>query len=61
MDTLLMKGSEEASCCSVGEYDTIKCSWCDGLAISVLLDISLMMGSCGAGHWLCRQMCTDEM
>ena len=57
MDTLLMKDSQEAGCWIVGGCDTIKCSWCDGVAISVVLDISLMMGSCGAGHW----MGTDEM
>ena len=39
----------------------MKCSWCDGSAISVLLNISLMMGTCGAGHWMGRQMCTDEV
>ena len=39
----------------------MKCSWCDGLAISILLNISLMMGSCGAGHWMDRQMYADEM
>ena len=38
-----------------------QCSWCDGLAISILLDISLMTGSCEAGHWMGRQMFTDEI
>ena len=61
MDQLLMKGSHETGCWSAGGCGTMKCSWCDGLAISALLDISLMMGSCGAGHWMGSQMCSDEM
>ena len=56
-----MKGSQEGGCWSVGRCDTVKCNWCDGLAISVLPDISLTMGSCGAGHWMGRQICTDVM
>ena len=58
-----MKGNQEVGCWSVYGCGcgTMKCNWCDGLAISLLLDISLMMGSCGAGHWKGRQMCTDKM
>ena len=56
-----MKDSQETACWIVGGCDTMKCNWCEGLAISILLDISLMMGSYGAGPWMGRQMCTDEM
>ena len=56
-----MKDSQEVGCWSVGGCDAMKCSWCNGLAITVLLDILLMMGICWAGHWMGRQMCTDDM
>ena len=61
LDTLFMKSNQEAGCWSVGGCDTMKCNWCEGLAISVLLDISLMVGSCEASHWMGRQMCTGEI
>ena len=38
-----MKGSQELGCRNVGGYDTMKCSWCDWVAISVFLNILLMM------------------
>ena len=56
-----MKSNQEAGCWSVGGCDTMKCNWCEGLTISVLLDISLMVGSCEASHWMGRQMCTGEI
>lgn len=56
-----MKGSQEAAHWSVGGCDKMKCSWCDGLEIFVLLDISLLMSSSWAGHCMGRQICTDEM
>ena len=34
LDTLLLRGNQEVGCVSVGGFDTMKCSWCDGLAIS---------------------------
>lgn len=56
-----MKGSQEVRRWKVTDVIQWKKVGVLGKQSLVLLDISLIMGICWAGHWMSRRMCIDEM